>query len=163
MECFICSRRLEKGYLCSDCVVEALKKLNEKNRVNMNPSFHDHCLICGGYENRVILDFPSCGPICDKCILDSNVGSVDEKNEFLLSFEMDSERETLQIHGDEKGLQNLCEIISNLVKNTKDGYFNHYHLMTPEWAGYELSDKNMGGKVIHGVKIYCWKGEVCQK
>lgn len=84
-------------------------------------------------------------------------------NNFLLSFEMDDNREILQIHGDKRGLQNLCDIINKLIKNTKEGCFNHDHLMTPQSAGHELSEKNMGSNVINGVKIYCWKGDDCQK
>lgn len=83
-------------------------------------------------------------------------------SDFLLSFEID-EDQTLKIHGDEKGLRNLCEMLDKLIKNTNDGCFNHDHLMTPQWAGYELSEANKGGAIINHVKVYCWKGEEFQK
>jgi hypothetical protein len=82
--------------------------------------------------------------------------------EFLLSFEIDKDNEQIQIHGDKKGLQNLCQLINKLISNTEEGYFDHDHLMTPQWGGSELSEKNMGGLVINHVKVYCWKGEQCQ-
>lgn len=71
LECFICSQQLVKGYLCDQCATESLKMLNDKYRVNFKPEWNDHCLICGEYKNRTILNFPSCGPICDKCIMES--------------------------------------------------------------------------------------------
>lgn len=83
--------------------------------------------------------------------------------DFLLSFEFEDEKETLIIHGDELGLINLCNVINKLLTNTKEGYFNHDHLMTPNWGGYELSEKNMGNKVINHVKLCCWKGEEFQR
>lgn len=84
-------------------------------------------------------------------------------DDFLLSFEMDDDKEVLKIHGDEQGLRKLSDLLNRLIVNTKEGHFNHDHLMTPEWAGYELSEKNMGGNVLNGVKIYCWKGDECQR
>lgn len=80
---------------------------------------------------------------------------------FLLSFELKGQE--LQIHGDEKGLANFCTIINKLLLNTKEGFFNHDHLMTPEYGGYELSEQNMGGEVIQQVKLYCWKGSEHQR
>lgn len=45
-------------------------------------------------------------------------------DDFLLSFELDDKKETLIIHGDEAILKNLCHIVSKLLTNTKEGYFN---------------------------------------
>ncbi len=84
-------------------------------------------------------------------------------SDFLLSFEFSEDDECLMIHGDEKGLNNLCSILQKLILNTKEGYFNHDHLWTPAWGGHELSAENQGGKVINGVKVYCWKGSELQK
>jgi len=82
--------------------------------------------------------------------------------DYLLSFEFDDNGQELFIHGDQKGLERLCDMVSKLVDHTKDGHFNHDHWMTPEWSGHELSSKNMGGHVINQVKIYCWKGDKSQ-
>jgi hypothetical protein len=81
-------------------------------------------------------------------------------NSFLLSFEIDEDSGVLKIHGDEQGLRNLCETVNKLLLNTKEGHFNHDHLMTPDWGGYELSAENMGGNIINHVKIYCWRGKI---
>jgi len=81
---------------------------------------------------------------------------------YLLSFEQTDDYELI-IHGDEEGLKALCNILNNLIKNTREGCFNHNHLMTPDWGGNELSTKSMGGKVINQVKVYCWKGKEFQK
>jgi hypothetical protein len=78
---------------------------------------------------------------------------------YLLSFEFDKDSQELMIHGDSKGLERLSQMVSLLIARTHPGHFNHDHLMTPAWAGDELSEQNKGGAVINSVKIYCWKGE----
>lgn len=77
---------------------------------------------------------------------------------FLRSFEFDEEG-LLIIHGDPEGFQKLTDALSKLAAHTKPGHFNHDHLMTPHWNGHELSEQNKGGKVVHHVKLYCWKGD----
>jgi hypothetical protein len=76
--------------------------------------------------------------------------------DFLLSFEFDEKGDCLMIHGDPDGLQKLSDWLSRLVTHTK---LEHDHLMTPQWSGHELSGQNKGGKVVHHVKTYCWKGD----
>ena len=76
----------------------------------------------------------------------------------LLSFEMDQKAGCLMIHGDAAGLQKLGDILARLINATKPDHFNHEHLKTPAWAGYELSEENKGGEVLNHVKVYCWKG-----
>ncbi|HEX9443846.1 MAG TPA: Imm32 family immunity protein [Candidatus Binatia bacterium] len=82
--------------------------------------------------------------------------------DFLLSFELDEKSSCLEIHGDPAGLQRLSTILSKLVAHTRDGHFDHDHLMTPAWGGNELSEENKGGNRLNHVKIYCWKGEKFQ-
>ncbi len=48
-------------------------------------------------------------------------------SDFLLSFEVDDTGSCLEIHGDPKGLERLASLISKLIVNTKDGYFDHDH------------------------------------
>ncbi len=81
----------------------------------------------------------------------------------LLSFELNANNDELLIHGDEAGLQLLSKILNSLVSQTDAGYFNHEHLMTPQWGGIELSSANKGGIIIEHVKVYCWKGDQPQK
>jgi len=81
----------------------------------------------------------------------------------LLSFELSDNKDQLLIHGDEAGLRLLISTLDKLVNHTQDGHFDHDHLMTPAWGGWELSPENKGGTVINHVKVYCWKGEQFQK
>jgi hypothetical protein len=68
MECFICSEKLKKRHLCNQCSNLVDKMLETKSNIIKNPEWINHCLICGEYEERVIVDVSNCGPICDKCI-----------------------------------------------------------------------------------------------
>jgi len=77
----------------------------------------------------------------------------------LLTFEFTKDGEELMIHGDEEGLRFLCGEIDKLISNTKEGGFDHTHLMTEEWAGTELSSEGQGDRLINHVKIYCWKNK----
>ena len=82
--------------------------------------------------------------------------------DFLLTFELEKEAEALCIHGDEVGLRNLQQAISQLLDTTDPGHFNHEHLKTPAWGGVELSEESQGGQPIQHVKLYCWKGKTPQ-
>jgi len=73
----------------------------------------------------------------------------------LLTFEWDSNNETLEIHCNQKGLEKLKHMIDSLlVKKNSD----HVHLMTNEWGGNELSDEkqNTENEIINHVKIFKW-------
>ncbi len=82
--------------------------------------------------------------------------------EHMLTFELhqDPRGSTLAIHGSAEGLEVLANTLLRLVKNTKDGNFDHEHLMTEEWGGHELSSlpRSEGAELLNHVKIYCWKG-----
>jgi hypothetical protein len=82
--------------------------------------------------------------------------------DYLLNFELSDEKDQLFIHGDERGLQFLIGELNNLLSQTKEGHFNHEHLMAEEWGGNELSSNSQGGNVLNHVKIYCWKGNKSQ-
>jgi hypothetical protein len=79
-------------------------------------------------------------------------------SDYLLSFELNEDKDQLQIHADENGLRLFIKQLGNLLTQTKDGHFNHDHLMTPEWGGVELSSESQGGIILNHVKVYCWKG-----
>lgn len=53
-------------------------------------------------------------------------------NEHMLTFELhrDPQGSTLCVHGSPEGLELLANTILHLVKNTKEGYFDHEHLKT---------------------------------
>ena len=86
---------------------------------------------------------------------------------YLLTFELheDDKAKELAIHGSPEGLENLANILLKLVKNTKEGHFNHDHLMSDQWGGTELTSEAQSkeSELINHVKIYCLKGSEFQK
>ncbi|HEY0008663.1 MAG TPA: Imm32 family immunity protein [Tepidisphaeraceae bacterium] len=78
----------------------------------------------------------------------------------MLTFETDDDG-TVFIHGDAAGLEALADQLKRLVATTPEGTFDHTHLMTPSWAGNELSEErhDPAARLIHHVKLYCWKGQ----
>ena len=81
---------------------------------------------------------------------------------YLLTFELqtDQQGKEIEIHGSPEGLENLANTILKLVKNTKEGHFNHDHLMTDNWGGPELTSttQSVESELLNHVKLYCWKG-----
>ncbi len=72
-----------------------------------------------------------------------------------LSFELVGDGEELDIHGDPAGLRRLAFVLERLASQPKS---DHEHLMTPEWAGDELSSGSQGGgKVLNKVTVRCWQ------
>ena len=59
--------RLE-GYLCKKHALELKEMLVQKKGIVKNPDMRHHCLICGKYQDRVIIDYPSVGYFCDQDI-----------------------------------------------------------------------------------------------
>jgi hypothetical protein len=86
---------------------------------------------------------------------------------YLLTFELheDDKAKQLAIHGSPEGLENLANILLKLVKNTKEGHFNHDHLMSDQWGGTELTSgaQSKESELINHVKVYCLKGSEFQK
>jgi hypothetical protein len=80
-------------------------------------------------------------------------------NTDLLSFELDTDKVALFIHGDEAGLRRFIAILEQLVSRPEEGKFDHEHLFSPTWGGLDLSDIGKGDEVLNHVKIYCWKGD----
>lgn len=84
----------------------------------------------------------------------------------MLTFELhqDPKGNMLTIHGSAEGLEFLANTLLRLVKNTKDGHFNHEHLMTEEWGGSELTSELQfdESELLNHVKVYCWKGSQFQ-
>lgn len=84
-------------------------------------------------------------------------------NEHMLTFELhrDPQGSTLCVHGSPEGLELLANTILHLVKNTKEGYFDHDHLKTENWGGSELTSEPQydDSELLNHVKVYCWKGD----
>lgn len=83
-----------------------------------------------------------------------------ENRSDFVSVELTADGDQLLMFGDAAGLQRLRDSLDRLIANTRDGYFAHTHMMTPDWGGDELSNvvQSDNGKVIHHVKLYCVKG-----
>ena len=60
------------------------------------------------------------------------------KSNYLLTFELDSKNEILEIHGNQKGLEKLKALIDSLLAKTSN---DHIHLMTESWGGKVGCDK----------------------
>jgi len=68
MECFVCSMELNEGYLCEKHAKILVEMLEKSDGIVEMPQWIDHCLICGQYEDRVIVEYPNCGCFCNKDI-----------------------------------------------------------------------------------------------
>lgn len=80
--------------------------------------------------------------------------NLNESN-YLLTFESDKENELIEIHCDQKGLENLKFLIDSLLSTHAP---DHIHLMTKAWGGKELSEKKQGSEntLVNHVKIFKW-------
>ena len=84
--------------------------------------------------------------------------------EHVLCFVTDDDGQ-LFIHADRKGLASLIHSLQSIEKKVEMGVCEHDHLMTDDWAGNELSEKQgiEKGKLIHHVKIFGWTEESAKK
>jgi len=76
----------------------------------------------------------------------------------MLTFEHSNSDGKIEIHLDEKGIDELTKILSSLSKQANS---EHSHLMTEEWGGSELSSEKQNisdnFELINHVKIMFWK------
>jgi hypothetical protein len=76
--------------------------------------------------------------------------------EYLLTFELEPDRDALIIHSDPDGLRVLAR---HLLRLADSGDLPaHEHLKTTEWGGAELGSESQGGTLLNHVKIICWQG-----
>ena len=66
MQCFICGKNLNNGYLCSVHRQELKEMLRKKQGIVENPTFKHHCLICGAFEGRILIEYPLVGYFCNQ-------------------------------------------------------------------------------------------------
>lgn len=59
-----------------------------------------------------------------------------KKNEKILSFELSTTKDSLDIHFDESGLDNFINLLIKLKKTEQ----THEHLITKDWGGSELTN-----------------------
>ena len=69
LKCYHCGESATSNthYLCFECL-KKLEIMLVDGKIIENPSFIHHCVVCGEYENRKIID--SMIPICDKCVVE---------------------------------------------------------------------------------------------
>lgn len=72
---------------------------------------------------------------------------------YLLTFELSSRGDELEIHLDRKGLAALRKVLERLERGE-----SHEHLMTPSWGGHELSQEKQGGDttLLNKVTLRLW-------
>ena len=80
------------------------------------------------------------------------------KSDYVLTFEWDAKNEILEIHGNQKGLEKLKNVIDSLLAKTSN---DHIHLMAKSWGGNELSDDKQcsENEIINHVKLFKWIDE----
>lgn len=82
----------------------------------------------------------------------------------LLSFVTDDNGDRVFIHVDKNGLDLLIKELTWLRKKLEAGACDHTHLMSPDWAGDELTTSKLKDhedevNIVHEVKIYGWNDE----
>ena len=72
---------------------------------------------------------------------------------YLLTFEITTEGDAIEVHVDNDGISELIKILEKLQQGG-----GHEHLMSPVWGGEELGDQKQGhdNKLVHHVKIFKW-------
>lgn len=77
--------------------------------------------------------------------------------ERLLTFEIARDRELIDIHCNREGLDDLIYYLTRLRDNS-EGTPQHDHLMTPNWAGTELTQEAQGSEsnIVNKVTIHLW-------
>ena len=78
-----------------------------------------------------------------------------KKDEYLLSFELNSDEDSIEIHANENGIDFLMTVFQNLLKMKNA----HEHLMTENYGGSELSEELCGlqNNKVNKVKIFKWE------
>lgn len=69
-KCIICDKELiENGILlCESHTFQLYEIISNNQDTITNPSLREHCMICGEWDNRVIVNFPSWNYICNLCL-----------------------------------------------------------------------------------------------
>lgn len=78
--------------------------------------------------------------------------------EHVLTFEQSPDGTELFIHADAAGLRHLASVLTRLARKAEQGVKDHEHMMTPEWAGHQLSSeaRDTSATVLNKVTIHGW-------
>ncbi len=79
-------------------------------------------------------------------------------DKWLLTFEFTPDCDEVEIHCDRKGLDTLLTILHKLA-DSKSPLPRHDHLMTPAWAGNELTEEKQGEQntLLNKVTVRLWR------
>lgn len=74
--------------------------------------------------------------------------------EYLLTFELSKDGGELHVHCNDAGLRLLQRVLSSLAS----GQMQNDHLMTPQWAGNELSGEQQSDEctLLNKVTVHKW-------
>jgi hypothetical protein len=70
LKCFICSEHTNEKYLCQEHCKELYQMLINRTNIIEKPEFKHHCMICGEYQDRIIINYPTWFYICNKDVLE---------------------------------------------------------------------------------------------
>lgn len=75
----------------------------------------------------------------------------------LLTFELTDSEKELEIHFNRQGLRNLLKILHRLA-DSDSPLPRHDHLMTPSWAGNELTEikQRETNRLLNKVSLRLW-------
>ncbi len=76
----------------------------------------------------------------------------------LLTFEVAEDMDSIEIHANQQGLQDLIDRLLRLKNSLPGKSSEHEHLMTPAWGGTELTQEKQGkdNTLINKVTIHAW-------
>ena len=76
----------------------------------------------------------------------------------MLTFELSPDGDELEIHCDQEGLDVLLRTLHRLA-DSKSSLPRHDHLMTPGWAGNELTEEKQGEQntLLNKVTVRLWR------
>ncbi len=78
-------------------------------------------------------------------------------NRRLLTFELSADAQELEIHLDQAGMEDLFLYLQRL-RGGEGSSPRHDHLMTPSWAGNELTEELQGAEstLLNKVTVVFW-------
>jgi len=89
----------------------------------------------------------------------------------LLSVVTEQDGDVVYIHAYLSGLTKLKQSIESMIRTLESGECTHDHLVSEDWAGYELTTSTLESerkrkkdcRQVHHVKLYAWTEEWKQK
>ena len=69
-KCIICNVKLVHSgvFLCERHTNKLEDNYKTEENIITTPTFKEHCMICGEWENRIIINYPEWNYICNVCL-----------------------------------------------------------------------------------------------